>query len=154
MGHPSAPGTRPVSPTDVADDQREAGGAHRQPGQVGADGHDVVQQALQRRGDGELAQRLGQLAAPDAQALGAGREVARDRVDARVQARDLLHQHAVVDAGEQSAAVAVPGRQATARQPAAGVDLNPPAPPSRSRPCPCGGRSRSSGRSPAARRRR
>ena len=63
------------------------GGVHREPLEVAADGDHVEQHPLQGRGDGELAERFGQLPAADAQALGPGGEVAAHRVHPRVQAR-------------------------------------------------------------------
>src|SRR5690606_5230058 len=67
---PSSPGGRSgPRHRPVGYDQGHAGGARRQPGQVGAHGDDVAQQPRQRRGDRELAQRLGRLAAPDPPAL-------------------------------------------------------------------------------------
>ena len=55
------------------------------------------------RVDATVASRIGSARAPPPhhQALDADREVARHRVDARVQAAHRLHEHAVVDAGEQ-----------------------------------------------------
>ena len=59
-------------------------------------------------------------------ALGAGREVAAHRVDARVQAADLLDEHAVVDAGDELGVRRVPGASDRGRvHPTPGVDLSP-----------------------------
>ena len=67
--HDLPPGMRPCfrrrrRDGDVVDDQADAGGAHRQPLEVGADRGDVVQHPLEGGGDGELPHRLGRAAPP------------------------------------------------------------------------------------------
>ena len=73
--------------------------------------------------------RSGSPSAPsrDAQALGAGGEVAADRVDARVQAGDRRDEHAVADLAQDRGLVQrARARGDSARQPTPGVDLKPP----------------------------
>src|SRR3954454_18886076 len=71
--------------TDVSDDDGDARGAAREPLEVGADGGDVLQHALQRRRDRRLAHRLCNSPVTDQQALDADREVAAHRVCAGVE---------------------------------------------------------------------
>src|SRR4249920_847636 len=99
-GGVTTPGSDPAH-GDVADDERDAGRAHRQPVDVAPHLDDVLQHPLQGRGDRELPYRLGQLAAADHEARGAGREVARHGVHARVQPLHHLDEHALVDVGDE-----------------------------------------------------
>ena len=85
-----------------------------------------LEHALDGRGDGELPHRSGQLPAPDQDALGADREVAADRVDARVHARNGLHQQTIAHLGQDLlAATGVPGTTIRARAPVPGALLKP-----------------------------
>ena len=66
---------------------------------------------MDRGRDGDLADRLGELAVADSHTLGAGREVARHRVDAGVETTDPLDQQAVVDPGDELGLVLGAGSQ-------------------------------------------
>ena len=115
------------STRDVGDRDAHACVAARQPLEVGADRDDVEQHPLQRRRDRHLAHRLGEHAVADHQPFGADREVAADRVHARVQPADRLHEQPVADLRRRAPpAVIAPGASDSARQPTPGVRLNPP----------------------------
>src|SRR6056297_712186 len=86
---------------DVGDNQRHATCAHRQPLEVAADLDDVEQHPLQRRYDGDLADGFGDGAAPDPQPLGAGREIATDGIDPRMQSGDALDEDTISDRSDQ-----------------------------------------------------
>src|SRR5512132_4335084 len=82
---------------------QEAGTADRAGGeaQVGPDGVDALEDVEQVGGHGRLPDRLGQLAVAEPQAAHPDREVAGDRVGARVDARHVLDQQARPGPGQQ-----------------------------------------------------
>ncbi len=83
---------------------------------------DVLQHALEGGGDGELPDGVGQLAALDPEAVGAGGEVAADRVHAGVQPGHVGHQQALADRRPAARPASwSPGRREMAWQPAMGV---------------------------------
>ena len=99
--------------------------AHRQPLDVAADLHDILQHALDGGPDGELRIERAELAAGDEQA-GAPVEKSPDTGFTPVEALHHLDQHSVADAGDQVARGRVPGVSDSARQPQPGVLLKPP----------------------------
>ncbi len=90
---------------------RLTSGTPREPLQVAADVGDVQQHPLQRRGHGNLTNRLGQLAVADHQSGDADGEVARDGIDARVHADQRLDEDAVTHSTKDLRLVDVAGRQ-------------------------------------------
>ena len=104
---------------DVVDRHGLTGGTPRQPFLITTDFSDVQQHALERRRDGDLAHRLGQLTVTDHESGHADREVPRDGIDARVHADERLDEDAVTDATKDLGLIDVTGCQlqrATARR--------------------------------------
>jgi len=86
--------------SDITNSKREASRAAGQPFDIAANLDHVEQHALQGGTNGELAEWFGQLAVADTQAISAGGKIAADRVHTRVQTRNALDEHAVVDASD------------------------------------------------------
>src|SRR5438445_8309447 len=85
----------------VTDDEGDARGAARQPFEVGADGGDVLQHALERGRHRGLAYGLRDSSVTDHEPFDADGEVAADRVGAGVQADGGAHEETVAHLGQQ-----------------------------------------------------